>query len=65
MAATSDYIELTVEGEQIAGTLLAPQKQMPGILFVHGWGGSQSRDMTRARGVAGLGCVCQIGRAHV
>ncbi|WGK60747.1 alpha/beta fold hydrolase [Halopseudomonas sp. SMJS2] len=58
MAATSDYIELAVEGEQIAGTLLSPQKQMPGLLFVHGWGGSQSRDMMRARGVAGLGCVC-------
>ena len=42
MAATSDYIELTVEGEQIAGTLLAPQKQMPGILFVHGWAAARA-----------------------
>ena len=31
---------------------------MPGVLFVHGWGGSQQRDLTRARGIAGLGCVC-------
>lgn len=58
MAATSESIELSVEQERIAGTLLAPQKRMPGILFVHGWGGSQTRDMTRARGIAGLGCVC-------
>lgn len=58
MAATSETIELTVENEQIAGTLLAPHHQMPGILFVHGWGGSQTRDMMRAKGIAGLGCVC-------
>ena len=31
---------------------------MPGVLFVHGWGGSQQRDLKRARGIAGLGCVC-------
>lgn len=58
MAATSESIELTVDHEQIAGTLLAPHHQMPGILFVHGWGGSQTRDMMRAKGIAGLGCVC-------
>src|SRR5690606_25565871 len=58
MAATSENIELTVEGEQIAGTLLSPHERMPGILFVHGWGGSQTRDMMRAKGIAGLGCVC-------
>ncbi|MFA5678352.1 MAG: alpha/beta fold hydrolase [Pseudomonas sp.] len=58
MAATSESIELLVDGEAIAGTLLAPQPQMPGILFVHGWGGSQERDMLRGRHIAGLGCVC-------
>lgn len=58
MAATSDPIELLVGDELIAGTLLAPQQRMPGILFVHGWGGSQERDMLRGRHIAGLGCVC-------
>jgi pimeloyl-ACP methyl ester carboxylesterase len=28
------------------------------VLFVHGWGGSQESDLVRARGIAGLGCVC-------
>lgn len=58
MAATSEPIELLVGTEAIAGTLLAPQQRMPGILFVHGWGGSQERDMLRGRHIAGLGCVC-------
>lgn len=58
MAATSESIELHVGNESIAGTLLAPQQRMPGILFVHGWGGSQQRDMQRGRHIAGLGCVC-------
>src|SRR5690606_32875397 len=64
MAATSENIELTVEGEQIAGTLLSPHERMPGILFVHGWGGSQTRDMMRAKGIAGLGCVCLTFDLH-
>ena len=58
MAATSKSIELLVNDEAIAGTLLAPEPRMPGILFVHGWGGSQERDMQRGRHIAGLGCVC-------
>ena len=58
MAATTEYIELVVGNERIAGTLLAPRRRMPGILFVHGWGGSQQRDMLRGRHIAGLGCVC-------
>jgi uncharacterized protein len=31
---------------------------MPGVLFVHGWGGSQEQYLARARAVAALGCVC-------
>ena len=44
--------------EQIAGTFLTAAAKVPGILFVHGWGGSQQRDLARAKGIAGLGCVC-------
>src|SRR5690554_5017123 len=58
MAATSHPIDLEVDNETLAGTLLAPQQRMPGILFVHGWGGSQARDLQRGRHIAGLGCVC-------
>ena len=35
-----------------------PRAKVPGVLFVHGWGGSQQRDLKRAQGIAGLGCVC-------
>lgn len=47
-----------VHGESVEATLLAPQRTLPGVLFVHGWGGSQSQDLSRAREVAALGCVC-------
>lgn len=58
MAAHCETLEILVDGEQIAGTFLEPQAKMPGVLFVHGWGGSQQRDLARARGLAGLGCIC-------
>jgi pimeloyl-ACP methyl ester carboxylesterase len=40
------------------GRFIEPRTGMPGILFVHGWAGSQTRDMERARRLARLGCVC-------
>ncbi|MBA1204585.1 alpha/beta hydrolase [Pseudomonas capeferrum] len=58
MAIQSESVELQVDGESIAGTLVSPGTKMPGILFVHGWGGSQQRDLARARQITGLGCVC-------
>jgi pimeloyl-ACP methyl ester carboxylesterase len=58
MASQSESIEIMVEDERIAGTFLTPRSKVPGVLFVHGWGGSQQRDLARARGIAGLGCVC-------
>ncbi|MET1076492.1 MAG: alpha/beta fold hydrolase [Pseudomonas sp.] len=58
MATRSEVIEIQVADEALAGTFLAPASKVPGVLFVHGWGGSQQRDLARARGIAGLGCVC-------
>lgn len=58
MATRSETVEIAVDDESIAGTFLAPASKVPGVLFVHGWGGSQQRDLARARGIAGLGCVC-------
>jgi uncharacterized protein len=43
---------------RIAGTLITPGTLVPGVLFVHGWGGSQEQYLARAREVAALGCVC-------
>src|SRR5215510_14511429 len=53
-----DTLEISIEGEKIAGTLLAPATEVPGVLFAHGWGGSQGQDLERAREAAGLGCLC-------
>ncbi|MCW3148282.1 alpha/beta fold hydrolase [Stutzerimonas stutzeri] len=58
MATHSETVDILVGDEHIAGTFLTPPEKMPGVLFVHGWGGSQQRDLTRARGIAGLGCIC-------
>ncbi|UVL68523.1 S9 family peptidase [Pseudomonas sp. B21-031] len=58
MSIQSEIIELHVENDSIVGTLVSPGSKMPGILFVHGWGGSQQRDLARARHITGLGCVC-------
>jgi pimeloyl-ACP methyl ester carboxylesterase len=51
-------VAIGVNGEQIDGTLLSPAKLIPGVLFVHGWGGSQEQDMARAQDIAQLGCIC-------
>jgi len=58
MTTTSEKIRLEIEQSHIEGTFLMPSTRVPGVLFVHGWGGSQQRDLARARGIAGLGCVC-------
>lgn len=58
MGTSSTAVEIVIQDEHIAGTFLAPNSKVPGVLFVHGWGGSQERDLDRARGIAGLGCVC-------
>ena len=46
------------DGGVIAGTVISPATKLPGVLFVHGWGGSQQQYLARAREVAGLGAVC-------
>ena len=58
MTARSESIAIDIDDEQMSGTFLSPKSKVPGVLFVHGWGGSQERDLERAKGIAGLGCVC-------
>lgn len=58
MATQCERVDILVDDEHIAGTFLSPPTKLPGVLFVHGWGGSQERDLARARGIAGLGCIC-------
>lgn len=49
---------LVEQDDALQATLLAPRPELPGILFVHGWGGNQEQDLSRARQVAALGTVC-------
>src|SRR5471030_1663752 len=58
MTARSETIGIDIDGEQMVGHVLSPKSKVPGVLFVHGCGGSQERDLERAKGIAGLGCVC-------
>jgi pimeloyl-ACP methyl ester carboxylesterase len=57
MPTRDSKIEIAVDDEHIAGTLIAPSTTIPGVLCVHGWGGSQQQYLTRAREIAALGCI--------
>jgi uncharacterized protein len=58
MPTLDDIISIAVDGEHVAGTIVTPSTTVPGVLFVHGWGGSQGQYLARAREIAALGCVC-------
>jgi uncharacterized protein len=53
-------IDIPVDGQRIEGTLAMPETTnglVPGVLFVHGWGGNQDHYLEEARAVARLGCI--------
>ena len=54
----SEAVRIDVGNHQISGTLAVPNTGVPGVLFLHGWSGSQERDLERAKEIAALGCVC-------
>jgi dienelactone hydrolase len=58
MTTRDDRITIPVDDQAIAGTLVTPATVVPGVLFLHGWGGSQEQYLARAREIAALGCVC-------
>lgn len=58
VATIDDRVEIAVGQQAIAGTFVVPAVTVPGILFIHGWGGSQQQYLARAREIATLGCVC-------
>ena len=57
MSTSDDKITIAVDEEHIAGTIVTPGTVVPGVLFLHGWGGSQEQYLARAREIAALGCV--------
>lgn len=68
MATHEESVSIAVDDQAIDATFVTPGTLLPGVLFVHGWGGSQSQYLARARAVAGLGCICLTfdlrGHAH-
>jgi len=58
MPTREQKIDIPVDSGPIEGTLVTPGSLIPGVLFVHGWGGSQQQYLARAREIAALGCVC-------
>ena len=58
MPTRDEPVYLRVEGQHILGTLITPGALIPGVLFVHGWGGDQRQYLDRAREIAARGCVC-------
>ncbi|HWH84119.1 MAG TPA: alpha/beta fold hydrolase [Burkholderiaceae bacterium] len=58
MATHDEPVEISVDDDVIAGRFITPGTLIPGVLFVHGWGGNQEQYLARAREVAALGCVC-------
>jgi uncharacterized protein len=58
MATLEEPVDIPVDSATIAGTFVTPGTLVPGVLFVHGWGGCQQQYLARARDVAGLGCIC-------
>ena len=57
MSTRDHKFEVAVDGQRIAGTLVSPKTTIPGVLFVHGWGGSQQQYLARAHEIAALGCI--------
>jgi uncharacterized protein len=57
MSTRDHNFDIVVDDGHIAGTLIAPATTIPGVLFVHGWGGSQQQYLARAREIAAIGCI--------
>jgi uncharacterized protein len=58
MPTRDEPVYIRVEDEHILGTLISPGTLVPGVLFVHGWGGDQGQYRDRGHELAALGCVC-------
>lgn len=54
-------VRIPIGRRRVRGKLLAPAvlaDRNPAVLFVHGWGGSQRRDIWKGRTLVELGCIC-------
>ncbi len=51
-------VDVLVDSTTLSGTWHEPNKLIPGVLFVHGWGSNQGNNLQLARSISRLGCVC-------
>jgi uncharacterized protein len=58
MPVHEEHLAIGVDGASLAATVVTPGVLNPGVLFVHGWGGSQEQYRARAKELASYGCVC-------
>jgi pimeloyl-ACP methyl ester carboxylesterase len=58
MPTRDESVKIPLQDGHIDGTLVTPGILIPGVLFIHGWGGSQQGYLARARQISALGCVC-------
>lgn len=58
MQTRERHVDVVVGSDRIDGTLVVPGTEIPGVLFVHGWGATQQQYLARAREISALGCVC-------
>lgn len=58
MSTRDNPIDIPVDDQHIAGTLVGPDTMVPGVMLVHGWDGSQDQYIARAHAIAALGCIC-------
>ena len=50
--------QIDVDGRVLEGHFVTPKTGLPGVLFIHGWAGSQRRDQRRSQVISRLGCIC-------
>lgn len=60
MSAGDEPLRIAVDDEHVAGALVRPTTRVPGVLFVHGWGGDRGQYLARAREITKLGCVSLV-----
>jgi uncharacterized protein len=51
-------VDVLVGKTTLSGTWHEPNRLIPGVLFVHGWGSNQRNNLRLARSISRLGCIC-------
>jgi hypothetical protein len=60
MRTRDEPVQIAVGDDRIRGDWVQPAGGRPGVLMIHGWGGSRAQYLARAHRVAALGCVALV-----